>query len=304
MFRAYDIRTPSADADAGAGGAAGAGRGLLHSRRPGGPRGRRGARRAADRPAVPDHHHRARSARRGWRSSIFPGPARPLTSTMRRCGIPRHAAVIVGASHNPSGDTGQKILGPGVQPIAQGIGPEGGLDRIKEHYLPMRLPTSGARRGSLRTEGADRGLRESQPGAGRSEPGGLEGRADLPGLPLRRGGAGDDAGLRSGRGRARAPAFHGRRHISPGRPQSGQAGRDPHWPRGDAVGALRGRHVLRRRRRPASISTGAMARICRRASSTPRSCRRSAGGFPARAWASLPTSSRIPWRSSRWPGRA
>ena len=26
---------------------------------------------------------------------------------------PRYAAVIVGASHNPSGDTGQKILGPG-----------------------------------------------------------------------------------------------------------------------------------------------------------------------------------------------
>ena len=48
---------------------------------------------------------------------------------------PGYAAVIVGASHNPSGDTGQKILGPGVQPIAQGIGPEGGLDRIKELYL-------------------------------------------------------------------------------------------------------------------------------------------------------------------------
>ena len=47
---------------------------------------------------------------------------------------PSYAAVIVGASHNPSGDTGQKILGPGVQPIAEGIGPEGGLDRIKELY--------------------------------------------------------------------------------------------------------------------------------------------------------------------------
>ena len=66
---------------------------------------------------------------------------------------PRYAAVIVGASHNPSGDTGQKILGPGVQPIAEGIGPEGGLDRIKAHYIanasagPSRAP-----RGSLQTK--------------------------------------------------------------------------------------------------------------------------------------------------------
>jgi phosphomannomutase len=44
------------------------------------------------------------------------------------------AAVMYGASHNPAGDTGQKILGPGVRPIAEHIGPEGGLDRIKELY--------------------------------------------------------------------------------------------------------------------------------------------------------------------------
>jgi phosphomannomutase len=62
---------------------------------------------------------------------------------------PRFAGVIVGASHNPSGDTGQKILGPGVQPIAQGIGPEGGLDRIKALYL-AGASVSGGRRGSLR----------------------------------------------------------------------------------------------------------------------------------------------------------
>jgi phosphomannomutase len=62
---------------------------------------------------------------------------------------PRHAAVIIGASHNPAGDTGQKILGPGVQPIAQGIGPAGGLDRIKELYLEGAA-TSSARRGSLK----------------------------------------------------------------------------------------------------------------------------------------------------------
>ena len=43
MFRAYDIRTPSAAPDAGAGPAAGAGRGVLHPRRPGRSGGRGGA---------------------------------------------------------------------------------------------------------------------------------------------------------------------------------------------------------------------------------------------------------------------
>src|SRR5690242_10070591 len=46
-----------------------------------------------------------------------------------------HAAVMFGASHNPATDTGQKILGPGVRPIAEHIGPEGGLDRIRELYV-------------------------------------------------------------------------------------------------------------------------------------------------------------------------
>lgn len=45
------------------------------------------------------------------------------------------AGVMCGASHNPAGDTGRKILGPNVQPIAEHIGPEGGLDKIKEFYL-------------------------------------------------------------------------------------------------------------------------------------------------------------------------
>lgn len=64
---------------------------------------------------------------------------------------PRFAAVIVGASHNPSGDTGQKILGQDVQPIAQGIGPEGGLDRIKALYV-AGSSGSGAKRGNLRAK--------------------------------------------------------------------------------------------------------------------------------------------------------
>jgi len=48
---------------------------------------------------------------------------------------PAFAGIMYGASHNPAADTGQKILGPGVRPIAAHIGPEGGLDRIKELYI-------------------------------------------------------------------------------------------------------------------------------------------------------------------------
>nr|WP_303652472.1 hypothetical protein [Paludisphaera mucosa] len=52
-------------------------------------------------------------------------------AAMRR---PELAAVMVGASHNPAGDTGRKILGPGVAPIARAIGPSGGLDEIQRFY--------------------------------------------------------------------------------------------------------------------------------------------------------------------------
>jgi phosphomannomutase len=62
---------------------------------------------------------------------------------------PACAAVIVGASHNPSGDTGQKILGREVRPIAQGIGPEGGLDRIRALYV-AGAKASATKRGGLR----------------------------------------------------------------------------------------------------------------------------------------------------------
>ena len=64
---------------------------------------------------------------------------------------PAYAAVMVGASHNPAGDTGQKILGPGVRPIAQAIGPEGGLDRIKELYV-AGAHVASPRRGTLRAK--------------------------------------------------------------------------------------------------------------------------------------------------------
>ena len=62
---------------------------------------------------------------------------------------PRFAAVMVGASHNPAGDTGQKRLGPGARPIAAGIGPEGGLDRIKALYA-ADAPCPAAHLGRLR----------------------------------------------------------------------------------------------------------------------------------------------------------
>ncbi len=51
---------------------------------------------------------------------------------------PRSAGVIVGASHNPAGDTGRKIVGPGVQPIAEGIGAADGLLEIKRLYQEGR----------------------------------------------------------------------------------------------------------------------------------------------------------------------
>jgi phosphomannomutase len=62
---------------------------------------------------------------------------------------PTHAAVMFGASHNPAGDTGQKILGPNVVPIAADIGPAGGLERIKELYL-SGASHSAERRGRIR----------------------------------------------------------------------------------------------------------------------------------------------------------
>jgi len=58
---------------------------------------------------------------------------------------PASAAVMFGASHNPAGDTGQKLLAPGARPIARHIGPLGGLDRIQELYLAGAEPSPAAR---------------------------------------------------------------------------------------------------------------------------------------------------------------
>jgi phosphomannomutase len=93
---------------------------------------------------------------------------------------PRYAAVIVGASHNPSGDTGQKILGPGVQPIAQGIGPVGGLDRIKEHFIADASATrSNLGRGSLRAKELIEDFVSYSLDLAELRPGGLEGERIL-----------------------------------------------------------------------------------------------------------------------------
>ena len=64
----------------------------------------------------------------------LPGPASTSYFYYGAMRHPEYAAVMIGASHNPAGDTGQKILGPQVSPIAGGIGPEGGLDKIRELY--------------------------------------------------------------------------------------------------------------------------------------------------------------------------
>jgi len=62
---------------------------------------------------------------------------------------PDSAGVMCGASHNPAGDTGRKTLAPGVRPVAEHIGPAGGLDKIKELYI-TDAPAAQSARGSIR----------------------------------------------------------------------------------------------------------------------------------------------------------
>jgi phosphomannomutase len=65
----------------------------------------------------------------------LPGPSSTCYLYYAAMRNPEHAAVMFGASHNPAGDTGQKILGPQVTPIAADIGPEGGLHKIQSLYV-------------------------------------------------------------------------------------------------------------------------------------------------------------------------
>jgi len=133
MFRAYDIRTPSdsltdelavrlARAEAVYFKETLAATGVLiaHDARASGPRYLQiGA----------EQYSRA-----GLKVVVIPGVCSTSQFYYAAMRYPEMAAVMFGASHNPAGDTGQKILGPGVRPIAEHIGPEGGLDRIKELY--------------------------------------------------------------------------------------------------------------------------------------------------------------------------
>src|SRR5437588_7394420 len=73
-------------------------------------------------------------ARAGLNVVVVPGVCSTSMFYFAAMCHPEMAAVMFGASHNPAGDTGQKILGPAVRPIAERIGPEGGLDRIKDLY--------------------------------------------------------------------------------------------------------------------------------------------------------------------------
>jgi phosphomannomutase len=75
--------------------------------------------------------------------TVIPGVCSTSQFYFAAMRYPEMAAVMFGASHNPAGDTGQKILGPGVRPIAEHIGPEGGLDKIKELYLQEAALNNG-----------------------------------------------------------------------------------------------------------------------------------------------------------------
>jgi phosphomannomutase len=134
MFRAYDIRTPSGDLPDNLA------RRLAHAeavyyRDVLGVRGvllARDARESGPRymELAADIYQRA-----GLDVVIVPQVASTCMFYFAAMKHPACAGVMVGASHNPAGDTGRKILGPGAIPIAEDIGPEGGLSRIRELYL-------------------------------------------------------------------------------------------------------------------------------------------------------------------------
>src|SRR5262245_51217262 len=58
-------------------------------------------------------------SRAGLKVIIIPGVSSTSMFYFSTMCYPQYAAVMFGASHNPAGDTGQKILGPGVRPIAE-----------------------------------------------------------------------------------------------------------------------------------------------------------------------------------------
>ncbi|MCC6728025.1 MAG: phosphoglucomutase [Chthonomonadales bacterium] len=93
-------------------------------------------------------------ARAGLEVIVLPGVSSTSLLYFAAMQRPDLAAVMHGASHNPAGDTGQKLLGPGVRPLARHIGPEGGLDRIEELYARGAEPPAAPRRGRIRAHEA------------------------------------------------------------------------------------------------------------------------------------------------------
>jgi phosphomannomutase len=94
-------------------------------------------------------------ARAGIEVIVIPGICSASQFYFAAMCHPEKAAVLFGASHNPASDTGQKILGPGVRPIAKQIGPAGGLDKIKELYVHGISPSSVIRRGASHVKAFD-----------------------------------------------------------------------------------------------------------------------------------------------------
>lgn len=142
MFRAYDIRTPAADlpdplAERLARAEAAYYRDVL---------GARGVLVARDARASGPHYLELAVdvyACAGLHVLVVPQVASTCMFYFAAMKHPERVGVMVGASHNPAGDTGRKILGPGALPIAENIGPEGGLDCIRKFYLEDRNPASG-----------------------------------------------------------------------------------------------------------------------------------------------------------------
>ena len=48
---------------------------------------------------------------------------------------PSCAGIMYTASHNPKNYTGQKTVGPNVRPVAENVGPEGGLTAVRDAFL-------------------------------------------------------------------------------------------------------------------------------------------------------------------------
>lgn len=173
MFRAYDIRTPSdsltddlclrlarAEAVYFCDELRAAGVVLGHDARRHGPR------------YLPICAEAFREA--GLEVIVLPGVSSTSLFYGAAMRYPGHAAVMVGASHNPAGDTGQKIVGPGAFPIAEGIGPGGGLHRIKELYLEGASAAAAGRGGIRAVEMIEDHVDSSMRLAG-VEPGSLRG---------------------------------------------------------------------------------------------------------------------------------